>query len=107
MLVPTQSSLAAPAKMPERAFARHASDMSVGESAWTVPWALCIEADRTVWINPSFSVDGASPGGTIQLKITRTKSGFTALLHDYPGWKFDDVSESCPHELPVVELHGF
>lgn len=93
-------------KIPERAMMKHISGMNIGETRWTVPWAICVDADRTGWLMPDSPVELLGPGGTVQLKITRTKNGFVAELYDYRDWSFEVSARPCPHNFPVIEFSG-
>lgn len=96
-------------KVSPHRIAKTINDMIPGESAWTVPWAICVDADRTAWLYPGLTVDSFGPFGTVQVKITKTKDGkgFTAELHDDPDWKFSISDRPCAHTYPVVEMSGF
>ncbi len=49
--------------------------MDVGESGWTVPWAMYHDKERHLWLNGAYPLRPAS-GGTAQMLVTRSEDGW-------------------------------
>jgi hypothetical protein len=62
------------------------ASMDIGESGWTVPWAMHHDAHRDLWLNGSYTIHDR-PGGTAQMLIRR----------DDRGWHVD--ASSCGDHL--------
>lgn len=60
--------------LPEKLRQRVITDLQDGESSWTVPWAMSADQDGRLWLNPDYSI--SEPGGTVQLKVTKTAGEF-------------------------------
>jgi hypothetical protein len=63
--------------VPEDRVEKELADLQVGESTWAVPWAIAITDDRKCYLDVSFH-QSDSPGGTVEMRVTRTKDGWTA-----------------------------
>jgi hypothetical protein len=50
-------------------------DLVDGQEVYTVPWAMYVEKDRTVWLNGSYSFC-LEPRGTNRLKVIRQNSQY-------------------------------
>ncbi len=51
--------------------------MAVGQWGYVVPWAMWLDADGNAYLNEAYTYSDC-PGGTVQLKITRTYNGYIA-----------------------------
>ena len=49
--------------------------MLPGDIGWTVPRAMWVDRQRRYWLHPYYTIHEA-PGGTGQLRVTRTCTGF-------------------------------
>ena len=81
-------------------------NMEVGETRYTVPWAMWADEERRLWLIPGHSTEDR-PGGTVQMRITRVEEGFRVLRA--PGHVYDVGSGSGSGKadrLPVVELEA-
>lgn len=85
---------------------RYLKDMAIGESTWTVPWALWIRASRTVWLNTNTTAD-EEPGGTVCMKVTRTCTGYdidiTDVYESY-DWNNNSRPDENGYYEPVYNL---
>ncbi|MEU2403465.1 hypothetical protein ABZ609_03935 [Streptomyces rubiginosohelvolus] len=88
------------AMLPESMEGRTISGMLVGESAFTLPWAMWADEDRRLWLSADYPADEEA-AGTVRMRITRTPDGFQVWPvrdHEYhPGSNRDGG-------LPVTEL---
>lgn len=66
------------AKMPEEFCDRTLGSLTVGETAWTMPWALWVDSERDCWVDPNMIFQDHSSGCTI--KVTREIGGFEVEL---------------------------
>lgn len=62
-------------KLPERMVEHTIERMAVNEVAYTMPWAMWVDLDRTGWLHPQYPAHPYS-GGTADMMIVRTKDGF-------------------------------
>lgn len=97
------------AVLPDALESRSLSSMSIGETGWTVPWAMWVDRQRRCWLNPGFLAE-SDPGGTVEMKVELRDDGY----HVWPprGTRYSISAElgsdaAQPHpRLPVVELHS-
>lgn len=89
------------AKLPRSMKQETIADMGIGESKYTVPWAMWADEDEELWLTPEF-VAYDEPGGTVQMRITRTEAGFRVLRA--PGHMYTPQPGKKDGGLPVVEL---
>lgn len=69
-------------------------DLHVGESAWTVPWAMWRDVHSRWWLHPDYEVD-SSPGGTVEMLVEHRADGYHVR---YPPL--------TKHEWPAKERPG-
>ncbi len=85
-------------------------NMKVGESGYTVPWAMWVDLDGNCWLNENYTIQG-TPGGTVQLKITRVTEGYIAHINDMKDnerWqKVEDPCFMSPNEVIWGKVVGF
>ncbi|QQG96192.1 hypothetical protein HBE99_04430 [Mycobacteroides chelonae] len=87
------------------------SDMTVGDVAYTVPWAMWVDRQRRCWLRPDFSVETA-PCGTASMRIRKRTDGFhverTGYAREYE-WRISDtpsavVGANSTDYIPVRTL---
>lgn len=82
--------------------------MLTGESAYTTPWGMWVDAERQCWLHPAYPAH-KRPGGTVEMRVERRQDGY----HVWPprGYKYKPSSEPgfvSPRDtqyIPVVRLH--
>jgi hypothetical protein len=94
------------AQFPKSKEEKKLSDLEVGESCYTAPWAMWVRTDGSCFLNENYPAYNA-PKGTAQLKITRVKDGYIAFIYDVDyRWSKSDSHGFCsPDEVchgPVV-----
>jgi len=57
-----------------RNLGRTIADLKVGETGYSVPWAIDFDLDQNPYLDLGMSIH-KTPGGTVQLPITRTGDG--------------------------------
>ena len=62
-------------KMAKAKIEKTIRELPIGESTWTVPWALYLDGDQECWLNGAYT-QHAIPGGTVQMKVTHTAAGY-------------------------------
>jgi hypothetical protein len=77
--------------------------MQVGESGFTVPWAMRVDRDRKCWLRAGCLVEAAS-GGTVRMHVRREEDGYHAWFVEDFRYTLDDLQSSVEF-VPVVELH--
>ncbi len=82
--------------------------LAPGESTYTTPWAMWVDLDRKGWLHPGYKAHPV-PGGTVQMKVTRTKDRYTVDLTQCKGYDWKPTSDPCyagPHGewIPVAEM---
>jgi hypothetical protein len=92
-------------------------DMKVNESGYTVPWAVAFDHKGMAYIRPNYKIY-SSPGGTVQLKVTRIgpdKYDYDIDLARLSGFRGEDSygwepmpAEVCRTEnlIPVRSIDG-
>ncbi len=63
------------ARLPEDRTEDSIGTMSIGESGYTVPWAMWPDMDGALWINGHYPIH-RNPGGTVSMLVTRTTHGY-------------------------------
>ena len=94
-------------KLPTHLHRHTLADLRVGQSTWTVPWAMYAEPDGTLYLNGNYSLHSDAPGGTVQMQVLRGPDGFIVDISRCAnfGWKPTGacyVGGSDP--LPVIQL---
>lgn len=65
------------AQLPESLREQTLLDLKVGQSTWTVPWAMYRDEKGAYMLNGNYSTKD-QPGGTLQLRVKRTGTGYIA-----------------------------
>ena len=95
------------AKLPEFYEQPTIALLSVGESAWTVPWAMWIDRTRGCWLHPNYSVH-QTPGGTVTMQVHRTEQGYDVDISrcSHFRWSLGEPHYAGSHDdwLPVDNL---
>jgi hypothetical protein len=81
-------------------------DLKVGESGWTVPWAIGLDESHKPWINGKYTIHSDS-GGTIQAFISRNETGFYASIPKDEGIDVEINYKFGPggwYTIPLVEV---
>lgn len=83
------------------------ADMQVGETGYTVPWAMMVDRNRGCWIRGDYLFE-RRPFGTLCMKITRGQEGFAVEI---PRGERYTVSDSDMRQeirdwgaLPVIAI---
>lgn len=98
--------MAANAELPKGMEPKTIADMTVGESAYVVPWAMYADTDRRLWLLPN-NITQDRRGGTVQMLIARTADGFR--VRQVPGETYapgKNLPSDDQDSLPVIELLG-
>lgn len=77
--------------------------MMVGESGYTVPWAMWVDTARRCWLHPRYTVR-SEPFGTATMRIERQDDGYHVEIaghHKYtprenPGYSSPSDTEWIP-----------
>ena len=82
--------------------------MMIGESGYTVPWAMAVDPNGGLWLHAGYTYDDR-PGGkgkTTNMKVTRTEKGYVVDITreglDY-RWKKYELQRGI-RWLPIVKL---
>ena len=76
-------------------------NMKIGESGYTVPWAMSFENNGKSWIDTNFEIK-SSPRGTSTMMVTRLEDGY----HTYPINKENIWSgKHGGNEVAVAQVH--
>ena len=54
---------------------RRIQDLEIGDSGWTVPWAMAADADGRLWLNSGVAIF-LYPKGVVRLLVRRTSRGW-------------------------------
>lgn len=97
--------------LPQERYEPTIAEMSIGESGYTVPWAMWPDMDGRLWIAGAYTLHD-NPHGTAAMKVTRHKDGYEVDIRsghaaeyrwtptDQGGSQFVGGTEA----LPVVEV---
>jgi len=56
-------------------------ELRVGQSGYTVPWAMHVDRDGRGWLDPEYTVEQKpTPTGTLSMLVTRTPAGYYLKL---------------------------
>jgi len=64
-----------PAELEEKTI----KDLRIGESAWTMYWAVWVDRKRQCWLHPDYPAHDV-PGGTVATRVTRQTDGYLVEL---------------------------
>lgn len=81
--------------------------MDIGDTGYTVPWAMFAGGDRRLWIDGNFTID-SEPGGTVCMLIKRMSDGIDVQESTIGDHKFqangegrEGVVAPPPNAMPV------
>lgn len=70
--------------------------MNDGDSGYAVSWACHILKNGDVYLNGVYDIEGNTPHGTCNMKITKTKSGYDLDFTDVEHFdSYSDTLEDC------------
>lgn len=103
------------ARLPEDLETPSLQGMEIGQSAWSVPWAMEVDTERRCWLKASFTGE-EEPCGTVSMQVTRVYDGFIVDLSRVPSdetWdtqyatdadEMDEQDRENPKFLPVIQI---
>ncbi len=96
------------AKLPNKYKKQNLHDILVGETVYTVPWAMYADENCDLWLNGNYSFYD-SPMGTATMSVSRTKRGYIVDIFSCSGhyWNCSKpayVGKFVP--IPVIEIKG-
>ncbi|MBD3004897.1 hypothetical protein [Streptomyces sp. 5-10] len=82
------------------------ADLPVGRTAYTVPWAMFLDPEGRVWLNPEKSIS-ESKSGTVEVRISRGTDGFRVWAPSTfnPRRLLVGVKAAAEGSLPVVRTN--
>lgn len=81
------------------------STLRVGETTYTVPWAMDCDAHGKWFLNVSFTRHG-HPAGTAQMRVERRANGWHTWATDYEYWPREGLINLSDRCKPVARVHG-
>ena len=78
------------------------ADLTIGQTAYTVPWAMWADEERSLWLTPSFPAHD-QPGGTVRMRVDLRSDGYHVWLPAGQFYKPEGKAEKG--SIPVAELH--
>lgn len=91
------------ARLPEKLVKHnHIHEMMVGQSGFTVPWAMSINKQRLCSLRPDYTFYD-KPGGTVSLWIQKTPTGYRVFPDPSDHYTWDPEGENHTG-LPVCEV---
>lgn len=93
------------AKLPQDKEENTIGKMKVGETGYTVPWAMWVDKERNCWLNEDYTIHKGR-GGTVQLKIERLKEGYIAYINDKNLNEKWNPTSSPGYCTPEEKLYG-
>ncbi len=82
--------------------------MELGDTGYTVPWAMYVERDRSMWINGKYTVS-QGPGGTVHMLIKRMSDGVEVDSSTIGDQRFSPGGSSFvggSNAMPVTLVSG-
>ena len=76
------------------------STMRVGESGYTVPWAMYHKKDRSLWLNGNYTIS-PRPGGTVTMFVSRGENGWDVVANKVPKDSTWEEAEYVGGFVPV------
>ena len=73
------------AQLPETCRKRTIAEMDIGESAWTVPWAMSADHHAKLWLRGDYLIE-LTPCGTACLLVRRADDGWhvdASMVEDF------------------------
>ena len=77
-------------------------DLSPGQYAYTVPWAMWVDASGRCWLHGWHSAH-RNPGGTVQLRVEYWPDGLRVTTPPDAQWETRDRAPEVG-DLPVVNV---
>lgn len=90
------------ATLPKALETRTLKDVPIGKSVYVTPWTMEVDEFRRLWIDMNSTFSEKS-GGTVNMKLTRTKYGFDVEVNDNFTWTLKRLNPDNPY-LPVGDL---
>ena len=75
------------AKLPDRLKQKTLANLKVGESAYTVPWAMKADLDGNLWLSTHFSAN-KRPGGTVSMLVARGREGWSCDVSECKDYRW-------------------
>ena len=79
--------------------------MRIGESGWTVPWAMTVDGRRSLWLHAEYTYD-SEPLEAAQMYVARIDGGFLVDVSRCKDHRWTPRSSEWGNDLPVIELRG-
>lgn len=93
-----------PIRLPANMKQKVIRDLSDNESAYTVPWAMSADLNGALYIRADYTAH-ETPGGTVQMHITKTPYGMIVDTSQCPHYKWTPESlEDHIEWWPVCDL---
>lgn len=89
------------ATLPSKFLEPTLSSLKVGQTGFTVPWALRVDGDRLLWLKPSYWIS-SHPHGTASMEVQRLEDGYHVRLPKNHRWSIQEGFE--PDQIPVTGL---
>jgi len=87
-------------RLPKHFIQKTLRDLAVGESAYTVPWAMSVDSEGRAWLSLGFPAED-SPFGTAAMLVERCEDGYGVNLWHCRDSKWN--AESIPSGyVPVM-----
>lgn len=84
------------------------SRMPMGKVFYTVHWAMWVDLDRNLWLNPEYNFR-EKPEGTASMAIIRNEDGYHVKIKDdekYSPVEQPSYSQTNRKWIPVSTLNG-
>lgn len=95
-------------EFPESKIQRRLIDLRVGESCYTVPWALWVRTDGACFLNENYTAY-FHPEGTVKMKVVREEEGYVVYIYDidYKWTKSAEHGFNSPDEVCYGKVIDF
>ena len=92
----------AQASLPKNLLKKKLSDLKVGESAYTTPWAMEVDRNGKVWMNINMiAMRGIEASST--MKVTKTAAGWVCDISKCGDYQWDEYGMVDKYP-PVIQL---
>jgi hypothetical protein len=69
------------AKLPKNKEERLIQDMKIGESGYSVPWAMWVDEQKNCWLNEEYAIHKEKDVSR-ELKVEKLSEGYIVYIHD-------------------------
>jgi hypothetical protein len=78
--------------LPESLEENTIGNMSIGDEAYTTPWAMWVDLERRMWAHPGYPAK-RSPWGTVSMKIKREVNALVVYKSTIGDYRYSPTAQ--------------